>query len=128
MADLGSDLSCVDDCTPEMSEVSGRQCLVQAIARRYITARGRLIDDANYGYDLTQYVNDDLKPADIGRIQAGAEAEAKKDERVLEATAKITLTVAGIMIVTIALTDAVGTFFLVLSVSEVTIQLLSVTK
>jgi hypothetical protein len=128
MSNSGSDLSCVDDCTPDFAEVSGRTCHAQAIARRYKCPRGRLIDDANYGYDLTQYVNDDLSVSDIARIQAGAEAEAKKDERTLECKVKIGVSVAGLMVVTVVLTDADGPFTLVISVSAVTVQLLSVTK
>lgn len=99
MANLGSDLSCITDCTPDFAEVSGRMCLAQAVARRYGCPRGRLIDDPNYGYYLCGYVNDDLSKNDIARIQAGAEAEAKKDERVLTAKVTIAVSVAGLMIV-----------------------------
>lgn len=128
MADLGSDLSCVRDCTPDMAEVSGRACLAQAIARRYITPRGALIDDPNYGFDLTAYVNDDLSSADIARIQSQAEQEALKDERVEDASVSIAVTVAGVMVVTVVLTDSNGPFTLVLSVTATTVQLLTVDK
>lgn len=124
MADLGVDISCVDDLSPNMLEVTGRLLLAQAIARRYMTPRGRLIDDPNYGFDLTQYVNDDLSQADIARIQAGAQAEAEKDERVESANVTINLSTAGIMIVTVVLVDSQGPFTLVLSVNSVSIQVL----
>lgn len=128
MTDFGSDLSCVSDCTPDMAVVTGRKLLAQAIARRYMTPRGGLIDDPNYGFDLTQYVNDDLSAKDIARIQAGAIAEAEKDERILSADVKITTNTAGIMVVTVVLTDAEGPFTLVLSVGEVTVDILAVSK
>jgi len=126
MADLGTDLSCVSDCTSDMAEVSGRVALAQSVARRYQTPRGRLIYDSNYGFDLTGYVNDDLSPADIARIQSGAAAEAEKDERVETAEVVIAVSVAGIMVVTVTLDDGNGPFTLVLSVSEVTVDILSV--
>lgn len=126
MSNLGSDLSCVSDCSPDMAEVSGRTCYIQAIARRYITPRGRLIDDKDYGFDLTQYVNDDLAPIDIARIQAGAEAEALKDERTEAVTVNIVLNAAGVLIIRIELDDGDGPFSLVLSVSEVSVTVLSV--
>ncbi len=128
MANLGSDLSCVIDCTPDMAEVSGRTCLAQAVARRYVTPRGGLIDDANYGFDLRQYINDDMSLADIARVQAGAEAEALKDERVEACKVTIAVSAEGLMVVSVVLTDSVGPFTLVLSISEVTVQILSVSK
>lgn len=126
MADLGSDLSCVFDCTPDMAEVSGRKCLAQAIARRYITPRGRLIYDPNYGFDLTQFVNDDLAPVDIARLQSNAESEADKDERVLASKVTATLGSEGVLIVVVSLTDSSGPFTFVLSVNQVTVEILSV--
>lgn len=128
MTDFGSDLSCVNDCTPDFAEVTGRILIAQRVARRYITPRGRLIDDPNFGFDMTQFVNDDLSPADIARIRAGAEAEALKDEEVLAASVSIAVSVVGLMIVTVILQDAKGPFTLVLNVSEVTVQILSVSK
>lgn len=128
MSDLGTDLSCVDDCTAEMSEVTGRICLAQAIARRYLTPRGRLIDDPNYGYDLTQYINDDLGPSDLGKIKAGSEAEALKDERVEECNVSIAVSVGGVMMLTAILTDGNGPFTLVLAITAVTVQIITVSK
>ena len=142
---LGSDLSGVSDLDPTMAEVSGRLCLSQNLARRLITPRGTLIDDPNYGYDLTQYLNADIGPSDIAQIQAGVEAEFLKDERVLDATivaqfvgptqvqAALTATIAnpqpvplGVLIITATVTDSTGPFTLVLSVSNVTVTLLAV--
>lgn len=124
MADLGVDISCVDDLSPSMAEVTGRTLLAQAIARRYMTPRGRLIDDLNYGFDLTQFVNDDLSLADIARIQAGAQAEAEKDERVESASVTINVSAVGLMVVTVVMVDSNGPFTLVLSVNSVSVQLL----
>lgn len=121
----GHDLFCVTDLDPGMIEVDGRVCLAQAIARRLMTPRGTLIDDANYGYDLTAFLNDDVDASTINRMQGQIVAECMKDERVVGATATVVYT-AQQLIVTISLTDGVGPFPLVLAVSAVTVQILSI--
>lgn len=126
MSELGSDLSCITDLTPSMAEVTGRRALAEAVARRWSTPRGRLIDDPNYGFDLTQFVNDDVDPPKLARIKAGAEAEAGKDERVEDAEVSLVFTAGGLLIVTGTLTDAAGPFTLTCAVSAVTVQLLQV--
>lgn len=128
MADLGTTLSCIFDCTAEYAVVSGRTCLAQALARRLITPRGGLIDDPNYGFDLTQFLNADMSPTDIAQCESGTEGECVKDERVLSADASVSVTPTGSLIVTITVTDADGPFSLVLAVSDVTVQLLTVTS
>lgn len=125
MADLGTDVSCVFDATPNMAMVSGRRCLAEAVARRLITPRGRLIGSPNYGFDLTQYLNDDLTAGDLIRIAAGATSEVKNDERVLAATVSIALAF-GVMTVKVLLEDASGPFTLVLSISDVTVEILKI--
>lgn len=125
MTDLGTDVSCVFDATPNMAMVSGRRCLAEAVARRLITPRGRLIGSPNYGFDLTQYLNDDLTAGDLIRIAAGATSEVKNDERVLAATVSIALAF-GVMTVKVLLEDASGPFTLVLSISDVTVEILKI--
>ena len=85
---------------------------------------GRLIGDPNYGYDLTQFVNDDVGPADLARIEANAAAEAKKDERVQDAEVSISVTSAGVMIAKVTLETSDGPFVLVLSVTDVNVEIL----
>lgn len=120
---LGTSISCITDLDQNFALVSGRTALGQAVARRLITPRGRLLNDPDYGFDLRQYLNDDLGPGDPARIASGIEQEALKDERVLTASAQVTL-MAGVMTVAIALQDAAGPFTLVLAVSAVTVSIL----
>jgi phage baseplate assembly protein W len=124
MTDFGSDLSCVSDFTPDFAVATGKRCVAESVARRYITPRGRLIGDPNYGYDLTQFVNDDVGPADLARIEANAAAEAKKDERVQDAEVSISVTSAGVMIAKVTLETGNGPFVLVLSVTDVNVEIL----
>jgi hypothetical protein len=123
--DYGSDLSCVSDLTSELAEVSGRRLVSEAIALRLQTPRGRLLDDPNYGYDLTGFVNDDVSPSDVARIGASVEAECLKDERVISAVVALTFS-AGLLAVSVLLSDADGPFTLVLAVGAVTVQIVSV--
>lgn len=122
----GTDLSGVTDIDPTMREVSGNRLLAEACARRLVTARGTLFDDLTYGYDISQFINDDFDLSTIGQLQSGIQGELLKDQRVLAVTATVTYT-AGILIVTVNLTGALGPFTLVLSVSSVTATILLVT-
>ena len=106
---------------------SGFQCVAEAILARWSTPRGDLIDDPNYGEDVTDAVSDDLSPTDIARWGQRLAAEAQKDERVLSASVQVTLTVAGLLQVVGQFTTAAGPFKLVASVTAVTVQLLLVT-
>jgi phage baseplate assembly protein W len=123
----GHDLSCTNDLDPNMIEVDGLTTLTQAIFRRLITPRGTLLDDPNYGYDVTQFVNDDLSPADISRIGTQIDQELLKDQRVYASSTTVTY-VASASMLTIAtvVTPSTGpTFTLVLAASQVTVQLLA---
>jgi hypothetical protein len=125
MADLGTCMACVTDIKPGM--VSGRRCLGEAIARRLQTPRGGLIDDPNYGFDLSGELNDDVTQEDVARMSSSIVAECLKDERVFGATATVVFA-NGTLLVTIKLTDSAGPFLLVLQVTSVTLELLTVGK
>jgi phage baseplate assembly protein W len=122
---FGQAWSCVTDLTSPAQMVSGFRVVAEAIARRWQTPRGGLIDDPNYGYDLSDYINDDLGPADLARIGQDAAAEAQKDDRVLNATVTLTL-IGSVLLAAGVFTTAQGPFRLVLSVSLVTVTLLEV--
>lgn len=125
--DYGSDVSCVTDLAADGRVVTGFTLVGEAIARRLITPRGRLIGDPNYGFDLTQYVNADMSPRDIAGLRAGVVAECMKDERVNRATVNAELDSVGILTLTILLDLGVESFTLVLSASDVSVTLVSVT-
>lgn len=121
---LGQCWSCVSDITSPGYYVSGNRAVAEAIARRLQTPRGGLIDDPDYGFDLTAYVNADISPADIALIQSNVDAECLKDERVAAAVSTVTLLATGVLTVVIQLTAGSGPFTLVLAVSDVTVSLL----
>jgi phage baseplate assembly protein W len=127
LSNFGTTWSCVSDITQPAVLVSGNQAVAEAIARRLQTPRGGLIDDPNYGYDLTAFINDDLTTPQLASIQSQVSAECLKDQRVRAAATTVTF-FSGVLIVSIVLTTATGPFTLVLSVSAVAanpVQILS---
>jgi hypothetical protein len=128
--DLGTDLDLESDLTEECSTVPGIRCLSQALVRRWSTPRGMLLDDAYYGTDLTEYLNEDVDESVLAQMRSDIVAEAEKDERVrlaevLEssydfATGSVTMSVA------ITLPDDGTVFTLVVSITKVSVELLRV--
>lgn len=101
---------------------SGAQAIGEAIACRWSTTQGRLVDDPTYGENITDCVNDDMSPADIQRKQQALAAQAEYDERVQSAQVTLKLGADGTLTATGIITPVNnGTpFKLVLSVSQVT--------
>ncbi len=91
--------------------------------RRWSTPRGGLVDDPNYGYDLTDAIGDDLNKSDLARMARLAGAEAEKDERVTGCDVTLTL-IGDVMMVSGKVVTAQGPFTLVVAVSQVTVTLL----
>ncbi len=125
--DFGTDISCVTDLAADGHTVSGQRLVGEAVVRRWSTPRGGLLDDPDYGFSIIDYLNDDMSPADLAALQAGAEAEALKDTRVQSASVVATLAKGtGTLQIVAELVTALGPFTLTVAVSAVTIDLLSV--
>jgi hypothetical protein len=130
----GYDLVCTSDLTQDAAEVGGVAIMAGVLYRRASTARGSLIYDQNYGYDLSQWINADVNvAADIAPIGAGLDAEFLKDPRVYASTTVVTWQTGGDnlgqLTTTTQVTLAAGpTFQLVLGVSAINgnVQILSV--
>lgn len=126
--DFGIDLSCVDDLTEEMRvETDPKIILAQALIRRWSTPRGMVLDDPDYGTDLSEFINEEFDNLTMVRLRAAMRSEALKDERVVNCTIVDSTfdeeTKRAILTVTI---DAGETNIrLKVAVSEVTITLLS---
>jgi hypothetical protein len=114
------------DFTEDFAEVSGRTVLIQSQLRRIASPRGTLIDDPDYGSDVTRYCNDDIDPRDVGSIAAEMDAEFVKDERVKSSTTTATLDDEGGLTTNSEIEDLFGPFSLVLSISKVTVKVLEV--
>lgn len=109
--------------------VTGFRVVAEAIARRWLTPRGRLIAYPNYGFDLSQYINADMSDRDIAALRAAASAEAEKEETVDRCTCSAALDrLTGILTLTASVDTTKGPFTLVVkSGADVTLELLSIT-
>lgn len=89
---FGSDLSCVSDLDPYMVEVAedDETGVSQALARRFQTGRGRLIDEPDYGLDLRQFARKGVRRIDPVAIAGMIRAEASKDDRVASVDVVVT--------------------------------------
>lgn len=125
MADLGTDIYCVDDIDPSFAVVDGARALAQAIARRLATPRGGLFYDTEYGFDLTAFLNADIDDRAAFQIAVGVENEALKDERVRECRATVAYDAqTEVMRVVLAGVSSSGPFQLILGVSDVSVEVL----
>lgn len=124
--DFGICWGCVEDLTMPSVMVSGFRVVAEAVVRRWSTNRGELIDDPNYGTNVTDAISDDLSPRDIAYLEQRLAAEAQKDERVKRCVVEVALTTAGLLTVTGSITTAAGPFRLVVAVTAATTTLLLV--
>lgn len=111
-AQQGTTISCVTGLDPMGRLVSGRRAILEAVARRWITPRGRLGYNGDYGFCVPDYINDDVGPRELARIRAGMIEQAMQDERVLSCTIDITIPSDGIgkYVFRASLEDANGPF------------------
>lgn len=127
-AAYGNDLSCIDDLTPNLDEVSGRVVGLQAALRRLTTGRGMVLDAPNDGVDLRDFLSGEVTNQTKARMRALIEGELVKDERFFSATvtAMTFLQALKSMTIRILMLDADGPFSLTIRVSDVTIDILEV--
>ena len=142
-AGYGTDTWCLGSIQPGRL-VHGRMVVVQAIYRRLNTPRGTLrgLDDpngtdenegeneANYGFDVANFVGQIGYPAVLVAIPGRVRAEIQKDERVINATVRATDTrdadgsIDIVLDVTCQLTDQLDPLSLTLGVSDAGVALL----
>jgi len=124
MTDLGSDIHGVTDLDASLSFVSGRRCLQEALARRIMAPLGALIDDPNWGVGIGDAIGEPQTSPAV--LEMRIERQCLEDERVLECDATVTVNDATSEVtVTVSVTDADGTFALVLTPDQLTTETLS---
>lgn len=124
----GRDLSCVTDLvlttTGELAEVepATRAAIGEALARRLITPRGALIDDADYGFDVRGYCNRGIDADGLRELSARIRSEVTKDDRVDDVTVAVSYnaptSTLAIRLQIAAVDPALGTFALTFTVSN----------
>lgn len=118
--DYGIDLAGVLDLDANLTVVRGPLAVAHALARRLTTPAGGLFYAPTYGYDLRRFLNEVSLPP--GAVASGVETEALKDERVLSASAAVTL-INETLTATLQFETADGPFELTLTVSALSIDL-----
>jgi|SRR5688500_6834067 len=117
---------CVSDFSPHMPKVSGRTALMQALARRLQTPRGRVPWWPNYGTDVRSLL---LSKAPRHAIVSAAVRECSKDERVEQVDAVFTLSADGRTIrLNLTVTDAEGPFDFTMTIDEAAVSLIELQK
>lgn len=88
----GRDLLCLFDLDPQLAEVNPTdpRAIVQAVIRRYVTPRGGLIDDPDYGLDIRAHANRGITQRDLRALAGAMQGEAQKDDRVSKAAVSLT--------------------------------------
>lgn len=127
--DFGTDIDCAPaGLDPLFGLVDGTTALAQAIFRRYETERGTLVDDPDYGLDVQSWIGTRVTTPQIFAWQQALANEARKDERVLRASARIAFDAATKTLrFSVACESAEGPFTLTVAVSDLSVELLSVT-
>jgi phage baseplate assembly protein W len=128
LPDFGTDLNFIEDIPLNDQLCSGLRNLGNAMARRLITERGSLKYAPDYGTDVREFLNDGMTPPAIAALVAAVQQELESDERILRAnvTATDQNLATSSLTMTIQIDTEQGTFPLVLSVSDVTVELLKV--
>ncbi len=123
MADLGSDFHAIEDLNANLTVVTERTCLAQALVRRIISPRGSLFYDEDYGTDVRQFLNAPPRPASVAQA---VESECLKDERVVDVTATVEYLEANttLQIKLIVEDETEEEFALTVLVDELTVELL----
>ena len=117
--DYGVDVSTFQDLDDTFAPLTGLAVIAQAIARS--------LEDARYGVDLRQWLNESLEAADVFRLQQTIEAQCLTDERVQAVS--VSVAQPSLYELRIAITvepSQQGPFRLVLKVTSVTVELLAV--
>lgn len=126
----GTDLSCAEDLTEGMEEVSGQRLLAESIVRQLTTPRGSLPDvrgpglrDMNHGLDLVSYLNRAVTDDEVRALASNVRSEVAKDDRYASVGATVTPSSTGsslaVALRVVPKDTRIGPFDLILAVTSV---------
>ena len=117
--DFGTDVSTFPDLDDAFAPLTGIAVLAQSIARS--------LEDARYGVDLRQWLNESLEAADVYHLQQTIEAQCLADERLQGVSVSVAQPSLYELRIAIDVEPSQhGPFRLVLKVTAVTVELLSI--
>jgi phage baseplate assembly protein W len=109
--------------------VTGFENLGLQLIRRLSTPRGALFYDPNYGDDIRLFLNKPITPSTIKQIEYVVKTQCEQDPRVDNADVSVTYNQSLLaLVVTISITTFLGPFTLVISVSSLTIDMLTISS
>lgn len=120
---FGIDLNVAPDLGLVFGLAKEQDCLRQDLLHRYTTPRGSLFYDANYGYDVRQWLGRPISTRDAFHIAAGLTNETRQDDRVKDAKATVSVTSDGFT-ADITVVTTTGPFTLTLKVTPEMVSLL----
>lgn len=123
---VGTDISTAGGLDPYFRPISGRRVVAEAVVRRLSTPRGGLHYAPDYGLDLREFLNEGFTPRQLFTLKSSIEAEVEKDPRIQSCTATLDTPSTDRLRIRLSITDAEGPFRLVLSVDQLTVDLLRV--
>jgi hypothetical protein len=118
----GQDLDCTTDIDQDLLEVdpSSKTALAQALLRRLSCPRGRLPDDADYGFDLRGMLNRGTDANALRDLAGQIKGEVLKDDRIDGADVTTTYTAQtetlDVTLWVVAVDPALGEFSLTFAV------------
>lgn len=119
---FGRDTSCTDRLRPGRV-VSGKRLVAEAVYRRLTTTRGTLLYDPNYGLALVDLLGAEITPNQEAALPSRIKNELMKDGRIEDVRVSLSKSGAAYT-VEIEVECAAGPFDLVLSVSDLTTEIL----
>lgn len=123
--DYGTGLNVTTDWPLSFQYASGLANLGNNLLRRLTTPRGSLAWDRNCGWDVRQLFRSGFTADAINAASSAISAECEKDERVESASTELTfIAAASTLIIAVSIITAAGPFVLVLSVDNLTVQIL----
>lgn len=131
MTDFGRDVSCMRSIRSGRI-VSGRRLVAEGFFRRLNTPRGTLRgeeEERDYGLDLEELIGNAQTASEVASLPGRIEAELRKDERADEIEVVVVEkkgTVGREFEISISATTSEGPFELVLSASEVSVEILGI--
>ena len=128
-ANYGFDVSTLNGLDPAFGLIGGPRAVAERLIRLVTTPRGSLAFYPNRCLDVRDWVRKRATQKDLQHFKAMVQAEWLKDEEVLAANVSVTYQPASQMLVfTGDIVLATGPFQLVLAVTAVTVELLSLSN
>lgn len=119
-SDFGYDVSTFPSLDVSFTPRNDVSIVADAFARRLLTPRGMIWSDENYGFDVRDFLNDEVTQEMLQTIRAGVQAQAEQEERILAASVKVAYSYRlATLRLGVELSTDVGDFSLVMDVSKV---------